>query len=58
MSVAYSTGAVQFELEQVLRMLINCIAVFHRPLLPPPPPPSPPLCPEPARRPLDKQVVT
>lgn len=32
MSVAYSTGAVQFEPERVPLMLINCIAVFHRPL--------------------------
>ncbi len=32
MSVAYSRGAVQFELEQVLLMLINCIAVFHHSL--------------------------
>lgn len=31
MSVAYSRGAVQFELE-VLLMLINCIAVFHHSL--------------------------
>lgn len=38
MSVAYSGGAMQFELEQVLLMLINCIAVFHHsfPGLPPP----------------------
>lgn len=32
MSVAYSGGAMQFELEQVLLMLINCIAVFHHSL--------------------------
>lgn len=29
MSVAHSRGAVQLELEQVLLMLINCIAVFQ-----------------------------
>lgn len=29
MSVAYSRGAVQFELQQVHLMLINCIVVFH-----------------------------
>lgn len=32
MSVAYSRGAVQFELEQVLLMLFNCIVVFHHSL--------------------------
>lgn len=56
MSVAYSRGAVQFELEQVLLMLINCIAVFHHSL---PALSSSSPCPEPnsAWRPLDKQVV-
>lgn len=55
MSVAYSRGAVQFELEQVRLMLINCIAVFHHSL----PASSSSPCPEPnsAWRPLDKQVV-
>ena len=47
MSVAYSTGAVQFELEQVLLMLINCIAVFHHSRPPPPPPPPVPSTPQP-----------
>lgn len=53
-SVAYSRGAVQFELEQVLLMLINCIVVFHHSL-----PASSSPCPEPnsAWRPLDKQVL-
>lgn len=32
MSVAYSRSVMQFELEQVLLMLINCIAVFHHSL--------------------------
>lgn len=56
MSVAYSGGAVQFELEQVLLMLINCIAVFHHSL---PASSSSFPCPRPNStwRPLDKQVV-
>lgn len=57
MSVAYSTRAVQFELEQVPPMLINCIAVFHHPL--PASSSSFPKCPELnlSRRPFDKRVV-
>lgn len=47
--------AVQFELEQVPVMLINCIAVFHHPL----PASSSSPCPglNSSWRPLDKQVV-
>lgn len=53
MSVAYSTGAVQFELVQGPLMLINCIAVFHHPL------PASSSCAELSSswRPLDKLVV-